>query len=130
MAIIFLEQWQQLLQRKRILSTDNNPYICVHFQVFLISYSLSIFTFLTVICRDYVQLLKDNGPYIPIVSSLPKQCEVYDLSKKQNFVADGSWAIGKYDEVRPLIYSQEMFEDESKDISGFAGKRDLHIGLI
>jgi hypothetical protein len=61
---------------------------------------------------------------------LPESFEVYDLSKETvPTYPDGNWGIGKYDEVRPQIYSQEMFDDVSKAISGFTGKRDLHIGM-
>lgn len=65
------------------------------------------------------------------MDNIPKDCQVYDLSSEDQPTPDnpdGTWAIGKYDEIRPQIYSQEMFDDKEKAISGFAGKRDLHIG--
>jgi murein DD-endopeptidase MepM/ murein hydrolase activator NlpD len=39
------------------------------------------------------------------------------------------WYVGRYDEVRRNMYTTEMFENATKAIDGYAGIRDVHIGL-
>jgi hypothetical protein len=35
----------------------------------------------------------------------------------------------RFDEVRPTLYDTEMFQDSAKEVDGFAGVRDVHVGL-
>lgn len=69
-----------------------------------------------------------NETYHPIVI-LPKNYIVNDLTKKAASIPDGTWSIGRYDEIRESMYDQEMFKDEAKSIGGFSGIRDVHVGL-
>lgn len=49
----------------------------------------------------------------------PADTVVLDLSTQNPVMPDTPWTIGRYDEPRPMIYTQEMF----------AGARTLHVGI-
>lgn len=69
-----------------------------------------------------------HGPYHPVVA-LPAHYHLHDFSSSDDPLPDGSWSVGKYDEARPTLYATEMFQDEAKAADGFAGVRDVHVGL-
>ena len=60
---------------------------------------------------------------------LPTDYHVHDFSAGNDPIPEGSWSVGKYDEIRPAIYDAEMFEDTTKSVDGFSGVRDVHVGL-
>jgi murein DD-endopeptidase MepM/ murein hydrolase activator NlpD len=39
------------------------------------------------------------------------------------------WTLGRYDENRVGMYESEMFQDTSKTIDGYAGRRTVHVGI-
>ena len=52
---------------------------------------------------------------------LPEEYWVFDFTKGEDpdFVCPFPYQIGRYDEVRPGMYTHDLFE----------GKRDLHVGI-
>jgi murein DD-endopeptidase MepM/ murein hydrolase activator NlpD len=69
-----------------------------------------------------------HGPYHPVMT-LPAKYHVHDFTSNDDPLPDGSWSVGKYDEVRPTLYATEMFQDATKSVDGFAGVRNVHVGL-
>ena len=69
-----------------------------------------------------------HGPYHPIVD-LPSNYHVHDFTRDKDPIPEGSWSVGRYDEVRPTMYDTDMFKDASKQVDGFSGVRDVHVGL-
>ena len=41
----------------------------------------------------------------------------------------GSFDIGKWNERRTGMYETTLFEDEGNSVEGFAGRRDIHVGI-
>ncbi len=55
---------------------------------------------------------------------LPPGYVVADFSGPQPAVPETPWVVGRYDELRPALYTQAIFAG-----SGGAGRRCLHIGV-
>ena len=55
------------------------------------------------------------------VIKLPEEYWVYDFTKGQDkdFQCPYEYQIGRYDEIRPDMYTHELF----------SGERDLHVGI-
>ena len=70
----------------------------------------------------------DHGPYHAIVD-LPPVYHVHDFTKSKDPQPDGTWSVGKFNEVRPTMYDTAMFDDADKAVDGFSGVRDVHVGL-
>ena len=56
-------------------------------------------------------------------------CVLRRLARRPANSRCARWYVGRYDEVRRNMYTTEMFENATKDIDGYAGIRDVHIGL-
>ena len=56
-------------------------------------------------------------------------CVLRRLARRPANSRCARWYVGRYDEVRRNMYATEMFENATKDIDGYAGIRDVHIGL-
>ena len=55
----------------------------------------------------------DHGPYHAIVD-LPPVYHVHDFTKSKDPQPDGTWSVGKFNEVRPTMYDTAMFDDADK----------------
>ena len=69
-----------------------------------------------------------HGPY-PAIIDLPPTYHIHDFTKDKDPMPDGTWSVGKYNEVRPTMYDTDMFKDQSHTVDGFTGVRDVHVGL-
>ena len=56
-------------------------------------------------------------------------CVLRRLARRPANSRCARWYVGRYDEVRRNMYTTEMFENATKAIDGYAGIRDVHIGL-
>ena len=56
-------------------------------------------------------------------------CVLRRLTRRPANSRCARWYVGRYDEVRRNMYTTEMFENATKAIDGYAGIRDVHIGL-
>jgi murein DD-endopeptidase MepM/ murein hydrolase activator NlpD len=62
--------------------------------------------------------------------ALPDGVFVNDFTlSNHNDMPDGSYSIGRYDEVRPTMYNQLIFSNTENSVDGFSGVRDVHVGL-
>ena len=69
-----------------------------------------------------------HGPYHAIVD-LPPVYHLHDFSKDKDPKPDGTWSVGKFDEIRPTMYDTDMFQDTNYAVDGYSGVRDVHVGL-
>ena len=56
-------------------------------------------------------------------------CVLRRLARRPANSRCARWYVGRYDEVRRNMYTTEMFENATKAIDGYAGIRNVHIGL-
>ena len=76
----------------------------------------------------YVHLM-DFFKGIDATKHLGVPCILRRLLRRPANTRCARWYVGRYDERRRNMYTTAMFENEEKDIDGYAGIRDVHIGL-
>lgn len=76
----------------------------------------------------YVHLM-DFSKGIDKTERLGVPCVLRRLLRRPANTRCARWYVGRYDERRRNMYTTAMFENEKKDIDGYAGIRDVHIGL-
>jgi len=76
-----------------------------------------------VVTRDYSRGL-DAVP-----RGHPVGCAVRRLLRLNATQRCARWDVGKYDERRAGMYTTSLFENDTNAIDGYAGVRDVHIGL-
>eukprot|EP00493_Phyllostaurus_siculus_P025297 UN25641 len=68
------------------------------------------------------------APFHPVLK-LPEKYHVHDFTKSKDPQPDGTWSVGKYNEVRPFLYDRDMFDKTEYAIQGFSGIRNIHMGI-
>lgn len=59
----------------------------------------------------------------------PVVCALRRLLRRPATQRCARWEVGRYDERRRSMYTTELFDDAEYSIDGYAGVRDVHIGL-
>mmetsp|Transcript_1701 Transcript_1701/g.2286 ORF Transcript_1701/g.2286 Transcript_1701/m.2286 type:complete len:229 (-) Transcript_1701:42-728(-) len=82
---------------------------------------------------DAKTVFKD-GPssFSPIVKLDGKKIIVRDFTKTgtaEEPLAEGTYDIGRYNELRPGMYVSELYQDQKNEIEGYNGERNIHMGL-
>ena len=73
---------------------------------------------------------KTHAPFHPVVDFRGEPFDVLDFSAgPPDWENLQSWWVGKYNEVRPNTYDSALFGNTTNSIEGFAGLRDVHVGL-
>jgi len=66
-----------------------------------------------------------------IVNMEGKKIVIRDFTtgKEPEPLPEGAIDIGRYNEMRPNMYVSDMYQDTEKQIEGYAGVRNIHMGL-